>query len=85
MNTSLAELLNLRTEFEEIINSYKIPDDKRNSSIDSLVWFKDNSKSSNHLRSGYERAVEIAHVILKEYEYEKSNLSGLRRKKVEAL
>ena len=80
MNISLASLLNLRTEYEEIIRRYRIPDEYKNSSIDSLVWFQENGKGSNRLRTKYERANEIANFILKESSYEKSNLSSLRRK-----
>ena len=80
MNISLVSLLNLRTEYEEIIRRYRIPDEYKNSSIDSLVWFKENGKGSNRLRTKYERANEIVNIILKESSYEKSNLSSLCRK-----
>ena len=82
MSMSLAILLNLRTEYEDIIRRYRIPNEHKNGSIDSLVWFKQNGKGSNRLRSRYERAIEIANIILKEYDYEKSNLSGLCGKEI---
>lgn len=78
MSISLANLLNLRSEYEEIIRRYRIPDEYKNGCIDSLVWFKEYGKGSNRLRSRYNRAIEIADIILEEYGHEKkSHISGL--------
>ena len=86
MNISLASLLSLRTEYEEIIRRYRIPDEYKEGDIHSLIWFKHNGKGSNRLRSRFERAMKIADIILEEYENEKrSNISSIRRKKVTAL
>ena len=86
MNISLASLLSLRTEYEEIIRRYRIPDEYKEGDIHSLIWFKHNGKGSNRLRSRFERAMKIADIILEEYENEKmSNKSSIRRKKVTAL
>lgn len=86
MNISLASLLSLRTEYEEIVRRYRIPDERKNSCIDNLVWFKANGRGSNRLRSQYDRAIEIADIILEEYENEKtSHISGVRGKEVATL
>ena len=86
MNISLASLLSLRTEYEEIIRRYRIPDEYKEGDIHSLIWFKHNGKGSNRLRSRFERAMKIADIILEEYENEKkSNISSIRSKKVTAL
>ena len=86
MNISLASLLNLRSEYEDIIRRYRIPDEYKEGDIHSLMWFKHNGKGSNRLRSRFERAMKIADIILEEYENEKkSNISSIRRKKVTAL
>ena len=86
MSTSLASLLSLRSEYEEIIRRYRIPEEYKNGCIDSLIWFKSNGKGSNRLRTRYKRANEIADIILEEYEYEKkSHISGIRGKKVATL
>ena len=85
MNTSLASLLNLRSEYEDIIRRYRIPDQYKNGCIDSLEWFTKNGKGSNRLRSQYDRAIEIANIILKEYENETGNLSSLRGQEIAAL
>lgn len=86
MNISLASLLSLRSEYEEIIKRYRIPEEHKNSCIDNLIWFKANGKGSNRLRSRYKRAIEIADIILEEYGYEKkSHISGIRGKKIATL
>ena len=86
MNISLASLLSLRTEYEEIIRRYRIPDEYKEGDIHSLIWFKHNGKGSNRLRSRFERAMKIADIILEEYENEKkSNISSIRRKKITTL
>ena len=86
MSISLANLLSLRTEYEEIIRRYRIPEEYKNGCIDSLVWFKSNGKGSNRLRTRYKRAIEIADIILEEYGYEeKSYISGIRGEKVATL
>ena len=78
MSISLASLLNLRSEYEDIIRRYRIPEEYKNGCIDSLIWFKQNGKGSNRLRTRYNRAIEIADIILEEYGYEKkSHISGL--------
>lgn len=38
------------------------------SSINTLEWFAENGFRSNRLRNGYDRAIEIANIILAEYE-----------------
>ena len=86
MNISLASLLNLRSEYEEIVRRYRIPDEHKNSCIDNLVWFKANGKGSNRLRSRYERSIEIADIILEEYRYEKkSHIPGLCGKAIKSI
>lgn len=61
---NFAELLMLRTEFEEITENYQYPG---GSDIDTIMWFTENGHRSNSLRPGYERAKEIAAIIKEEY------------------
>ena len=61
---SLANLLMLRTEFEEITENFQVPS---GSDIDNLEWFLENGHRSNSLRPGYDRAKEIATIITEEY------------------
>lgn len=63
---SLIEVLNKRTEFEEITNDFSMPDTTNRSSIDTIEWFLENGHRSNSLRNGFVKAKEIAQSI-KEY------------------
>tara|TARA_R110000868_G_scaffold140545_2_gene356286 strand:- start:2845 stop:3060 length:216 start_codon:yes stop_codon:yes gene_type:complete len=62
MNMSLAELLNLRSEWEELVIKFKLPDG--NGTIDNLIWFLENGSKSNRFRHDYKKAKEIAATIL---------------------
>lgn len=80
MNTlSVFELLNLRFEFEEIVRSYKFVPKEGN--IDNLVNFINNGYKGNRFRDGYDRALEIANIIVENYN-EKTNLSSIRWKEI---
>ena len=62
---SIAELLMLRTEFEEITSGYNMP--VTGSDINSLEWFVENGHRSNSLRNGFDNAKQIAKTILTEH------------------
>ena len=62
---SIAEVLTLRSEFEEITSGFNVS--LSGSDINSLEWFVENGHRSNSLRNGYERAKEIATIIVGEY------------------
>ena len=61
------ELMNLRTEFEELASDFSTSVGS-GSSINTLKWFAEHGFRSNRLRNGYDRAMEIANIILAEYE-----------------
>ncbi len=61
---NIQELLNLRTEFENITQSFSMVDS--GSSINILEWFVKDGHKSNSLRKNYDRAKEIATIILGE-------------------
>lgn len=63
----IIELLNLRTEFEEIASDFS-KSIGGGSSINTLEWFAEHGFRSNRLRNGYERAMEIANTIIAENE-----------------
>jgi hypothetical protein len=63
---NVQELLNYRTQFEEITSDFKL--DYSGSSINTLKWFVENGHKSNSLRNGYQKAYEIAEAIITEYE-----------------
>lgn len=55
------ELLNLRTEWEELAQDLKVDID---SSVSGLKRFVENGHKNNRFRKGYKEAVEIAEKIL---------------------
>ena len=64
MKLSLAEVLNLRYQFEEITNNFTMIE--HGSHIHILKWFKSEGYKSNSLRDGYDEALNIANKILGE-------------------
>ena len=62
LNNNIANLLMLRSEFEEITSGFNMS--VSGSDINSLEWFVENGHRSNSLRNGYERAKEIATIIV---------------------
>ncbi len=70
MSISLAELLRLRSEYEDLARNFDIAEDKRHGVINSLEWFKRYGNRKNRFRNGYGRAVEICNVMLKEIKRE---------------
>ena len=63
---NVQELLNYRTQFEEITSDFKL--DYTGSIINTLKWFVENGHKSNSLRDGYHKAYELAEAIITEYE-----------------
>lgn len=61
----IIQMLNLRTEFEEIATDFS-RSVGGGSSINTLEWFAEHGFRSNRLRNGYERAMEIADTIIAE-------------------
>ena len=64
MNKSVADLLNLRFQFEEITENFTMP--RHGSDIDILKWFIEEGYKSNSLRDEYKQALEIAEQIVGE-------------------
>lgn len=62
---NVQEILNLRTQFEEITEEFKL--EKYGSDINTLNWFVENGHKSNSLRDGFNDAYVIAQIILAEY------------------
>tara|TARA_B100000768_G_scaffold181198_1_gene203277 strand:- start:2358 stop:2555 length:198 start_codon:yes stop_codon:yes gene_type:complete len=62
---SIAEILSLRFEYEEIVANFVIPDQRKNGVLDNMIWFRKYGNKKNRFRPGYDRAVEIANKIYK--------------------
>lgn len=67
MSLNFMDICNLRTEFEDISSNFSTSVGS-GSSINTLKWFAEHGFRSNRLRNGYDRAMEIANIILAEYE-----------------
>jgi hypothetical protein len=70
MSISLAELLRLRSEYEDLARNFDVSEDKRQGVINSLEWFKRYGNRKNRFRNGYDRAIEICNVMLREIKRE---------------
>lgn len=78
---SVFEMLNLRYEFEELVRGFKfVPKD---GTIDNIKLFIESGHRGNRFRDGYDRALEIANVIVENHE--KNNLSSVCGKEIEAV
>jgi len=76
---TLGELLVLRSHWEHIVSEFKLRD--YNGTIDNLKWFIKYGKRSNSFRPHFNKAIDIANVIINEVNvYETSNLSSVHRK-----
>lgn len=53
----LAEILNTRTDFEELTRGYAMPE---GSDINTINWFVENGHRSNSLRSTFGDAMKLA-------------------------
>ena len=64
MRLSVAELLTLRFQFEELTKNYTMPEHE--SHIDIIRWFVEEGYKSNSHRNGFKEALIIAEKILGE-------------------
>ena len=73
------ELLNLRTEFEDIIKDFnmgcQVMQGHSASDINTVEWFIEHGHRSNSLRNGFDNAKQIAETIITEHEiWQQKNL-----------
>jgi hypothetical protein len=64
MNKSVAELLSLRFQFEQLTENFNMP--RHESDIDILKWYVEEGYKSNSLRDGFDDALKIAKQIVGE-------------------
>ena len=62
LKNDMFELLQLRFEWEEIARTFKLSD--RSGHLDNLKRFVHVGHKANRFRDGYDRAVEIANLII---------------------
>jgi hypothetical protein len=63
MQRSIFELLQLRSEWEDLVRNFTGVN--QNGTLDSLQEFLDNGHKKNRFRDGYDLAIDIAQEILK--------------------
>ena len=71
----LAEILNTRTDFEELTRGYNMPE---GSDINTINWFVENGHRSNSLRSTFGDAMKLA-IRIKELADECTKTTGKRK------
>lgn len=64
MTLSVAEVLVLRYQFEEITKNFTM---QKGSDINNIEWFIQEGYKSNSLRRGYKKALELANKIRGNY------------------
>lgn len=72
------EILQLRSEWEELVEDYKIADDRKHGTIQNLKWFLRHGKSSNRFRKDFGKSMELAQNMVNLYNAE-TNLPSLYR------
>lgn len=78
INKSLPELLSLRSQWELIVEDFKLQD--YNGTITNLKWFVKYGVRSNRFRPSFEEALRIARIIIDEVNsYEETNISSIHR------
>lgn len=68
----LAEILNIRSDFEEVTQNFNMPE---GSDINTINWFIENGHRSNRLRDGFDHALKLAYKI-KELAYGSTETVG---------
>ena len=63
---SLASYLTLRSEYEDIVHDYKVPEEIKVGLEESFKWFDKYGYKSNSLRSNFSRAKDICRLLLGE-------------------
>lgn len=85
MRMTVFELLEKRFEWEEIARHFR--NTPQQGTLDNLEKFLATGHKANRFRDGYDRAVEIANIIVEQAKLknEKIDLSGLCGEEVEAV
>jgi hypothetical protein len=65
MNISLASILLIRSEWEELVFKFKfLEEDRKHGTINNIKWFLENGHNSNRLRRNYKKAKAKAEEFL---------------------
>ena len=78
MNISLGTYLTLRTEYEEIIQDFNLPEEIKIGLKENYEWFSKNGHRSNSLRKNFKRAKELSILLLGELNGPKKITKGFK-------
>lgn len=67
-HTNLCEYLNMRTDWEEIVQGFKIDPHYKSGTIPNLEWFIEHGHTNNRFRVGFKRATSLAKKMLDLYD-----------------
>ena len=59
------DILNLRSQWEELVQDFNMDEDRKHGTIDNIKWFIDHGLVGNRFRKGYDEAHDIAETILR--------------------
>lgn len=62
---SVFEILNLRSQWEDLVKDFQMDEHRKFGTIDSLRIFVENGPVGNRFRKGFDEAMEIAETILR--------------------
>ena len=69
---SLASYLTLRSEYEDIVHDYKVPEEIKVGLEESFSWFYKYGYRSNSLRNNFSRAKDICKILLGELDVQET-------------
>lgn len=62
---SVFEILNLRSQWEDLVKDFQMDEHRKFGTIDNLRIFVENGPVGNRFRKGFDEAMEIAETILR--------------------
>lgn len=62
---SVFEILNLRTQWEDLVKDFQMDEHRKFGTIDNLSIFVEDGPVGNRFRKGFDEAMEIAETILR--------------------
>ena len=62
---SIFDYLNLRTEWEDLVQDFSMDDHRKSGTIDNLRIFIENGAKGNRFRKGFDEALDIAEILLR--------------------
>ena len=62
---NIFDILNLRSQWEDLVKDFQMEDDRKQGTIDNIKWFIKHGLIGNRFRKGCDDAYEIAETILR--------------------